>query len=107
MGSKASDVSIWPDDLFQASSSASPWESEWSTDPRVMSKFQLKSHQPVTTDVLRRACMAMYKPGSTEVLEDGTTRVAPFSCRQDSGLDCISMTLSGLLVSLSWISSAR
>jgi len=109
----ASNVSIWPADLFQKSSSGSPWEYKWSEDPKVVEKFSLHSlHRPATLDILRRACASMYEPAQTKNderllkgarpkggkkeggvpgheagdAEDDKTSSTRFSCRLDSGL---------------------
>jgi len=109
----SSEVSIWPTDLFQKSSSASPWEYKWSEDPKVVEKFSLHDHhRPDTLDILRRTCASMYQPGQAEDAgrllkgarpkggkkdvnvpgheagdsEDKGTSSMRFSCRHDSGL---------------------
>jgi len=93
---KPSSESIWPHDIFKNySPTSSPWEWALSDDPRVKEKFDTVVRSvwnPQSTQVLMRACAAMYQAGPTiKLVVDPNTNeegfAASFSCdKQASNL---------------------
>eukprot|EP00746_Dinoflagellata_sp_MGD_P045009 gnl/MRDRNA2_/MRDRNA2_210252_c0_seq1.p1 gnl/MRDRNA2_/MRDRNA2_210252_c0~~gnl/MRDRNA2_/MRDRNA2_210252_c0_seq1.p1 ORF type:complete len:332 (-),score=43.47 gnl/MRDRNA2_/MRDRNA2_210252_c0_seq1:94-1011(-) len=96
--------SVWPGDIFSKHSvNSSPWTWTVSDDPRIIQKF---GHRwvPLATQVMIRACAAMYHPGPTQnLVVDGDTNeeglAAPFFCDKAS-----SNFLNTILNNLAYIS---